>query len=238
MPKRPRPAATPADAIAAILQGTPACWTSSPTTIKLPDLSDEAGRKTIKVDPSVLGNVAASKGWLGIPGPRADRKRLRLTPQQRVAKRLTEAMQAIASQAVEQTRIAGLEGETAMMVAAVDAAQRGLLAGLMAVQGDLVAPPAEAAEEHRRGRKAKASASAGGRHSKRPSSITDEQAIEAAEAVDRMLEEMPAVERAGVKRYDRWAMLAEEVEARTGIHYQPESAYRRVNRAYKASPKR
>lgn len=104
MPKRPRVAATPADAIAAILQGTPACWTSSPATICLPDLSDEAGRKTIKVDPSILGSVAASKGWLGAPGPRADRKRPRLTPQQRVAKLLTVVMQAIASQAVEQAR--------------------------------------------------------------------------------------------------------------------------------------
>lgn len=90
-----------------------------------------------------------------------------------MAKRFTEAMQAIASQAVEQARIAGLEGETAAMVAAVDAAQRGLLAGLVAVQGTLVAPPAEAAEEHRRGRKTQAERSTGGTISKRPPRCPD-----------------------------------------------------------------
>jgi hypothetical protein len=237
MTKRPRVTATPAEAIALILRGTPACWISSPKSISLPDLTDEKARKKIKVDPSVLGNVAASKGWLGIPAPRANGKLPRLTPQQRVAKQLTEAMQAVAKQAVEQARTAGLKGETAMMVAAIDAAQRGLLAGLVAVQGTLVAPPAKAAEEHRRGRKAKADVIKGGKASRRRPNITDEQAIEASRAVHKMLARMSKEERATVDSLREREMLVEEIEAMTGHRYQPESAYRRVNRVYNTNPK-
>ena len=236
MPKRPRVTATPAEAIALILQGTPACWISSPKAISLPDLTDEKARKKIKVDPSVLGNVAASKGWLGIPAPRANGKLPRLTPQQRVAKQLTEAMQAVAQQAVEQARTAGLKGETAMIVAAVDAAQRGLLAGLVAVQGTLVAPPAKAAEEHRRGRKAKADVIEGGKVSRRRPKISDEQAIKAHKAYLQMLKRMSKEELATTNEFRRKELLAEEIEALTGVRYEPESAYRRINRAYKTTP--
>ena len=237
MTKRPRVTATPAEAIALILRGTPACWISSPKAISLPDLTDEKARKKIKVDPSVLGNVAAAKGWLGIPAPRANGKLPRLTPQQRVAKQLTKAMQAVAQQAVKQALTAGLKGETAMMVAAIDAAQRGLLAGLVAVQGPLVAPPAKAAEEHRRGRKAKSNVLKGGKASKRRPNINNEQAIEADKAVDQMLGQMSAKKRATINRFQRMVMLAEEIEALTGVRYTPESAYQRVCRAYKTDPK-
>lgn len=43
MPKRLHPAASLVNAIAAIHQGTQACWSSSRTTLQLPELSDKEG---------------------------------------------------------------------------------------------------------------------------------------------------------------------------------------------------
>jgi hypothetical protein len=82
-------------------------------------------------------------------------------------------MQGIARQALEQATAAGLTGETAAMVAAVDAATRGLLACLAVTQGPLVGSPAAAAAEVKRGRKARERDSLGGRVSRKGSRASE-----------------------------------------------------------------
>ena len=234
MPKRSRPrrAATLADAMATGLAGEAAYWSSSPAAVQIPDLTTNPEHsRTIKVDPSVLGNLAAARGWIGIPAPRADGKRQRLTPQQRVAVQITTAMQGIARQALEQATGAGLEGETAAMVAAVDAATRGFLACLAVTQGPLVGSPAVAAAEVKRGRKARERDRLGGKNSKHHGPITDEQALLAERERDKRFDAMPPSERADA--YRKKEMLAEEIERITGKAYTPDSAYRRVNKAYR-----
>jgi len=176
MPKRSRPrrAATLADAMAAGLAGEAAYWSSSPAAIEIPDLAaDPENGRTLKVDPSVLGNLAAARGWIGIPAPRADGKRQRLTSRQRVAKKTTEAMRGIARQALDEATGAGLEGETAAMVAATDAAVRGVLVALAMTQGPLVGSPAVAAAEVKRGRKARERDSLGGKTSRKGSRASE-----------------------------------------------------------------
>jgi len=234
MSKRSRPlrAVTLVDAMVAGLAGETAYWSSSPAAIEIPDLTaDPEHGRTIKVDPAVLANLAAARGWVGIPALRADGKRQRLTPQQRVASQITTAMQGIARQALEQATGAGLEGEMAAMVAAVDAATRGFLAALVVTQGRLVGSPNVAAAEVRRGRESRERSSTGGKTSKRAAWITDDQAIAAWRAREDLLNSMPPEEAKALSATEKSQILIDEIEARHGVKYKPRSVEGRVNKA-------
>jgi hypothetical protein len=206
-------------------------WSSAPTVVMIPDLTDPEQQRTISVDPSILANSAAARGWIGIPTPQSARKKQQLTAEKRAAKLVTEAMQRIAEQAYSQIKQTGLTGDEAAILAAIDAATRGFLVGLVAMQGGLVGPPSQAGAEVELGRRSKATARAAGKKSRRPSKITDEQAAAVWIAQQAWLDNMPPEEAVTLSAPDKQMWLVEEIEAKYGISYTPRSAQARVNRA-------